>query len=222
LPEDEEQPPGVPARRWNEIVNRYAEALAAADRSNAAGEFHQWAGSSSGGNSSEIEVNEAGLALLAGDSGPATKLESELGRGPGQPEQLAQMGWWHYRIGDYPKALELLSVAYQRRPNAMDIRERLAWAHLEMQQNADALQLFGANTAYARTVVNSPEMVVAVAFWRANEPDVAMRNFSIALAAAPEWANPKWVSALYSPMVVQAISEMQQEAQRRQQQHRQQ
>lgn len=220
LPEDSQL--GVSMWRLNQLTDHYAEALAAADRQTAAGEFRQWSATLAGEKPSEIDIDAAGLALLAGDSGPASKLEPQLGNGPGQPEQLAQMGWWHYRSGDYPKALELLAVAYQRRPNAMDVRERLAWVYLELQRNADALQLFGAHTAYTRTVVNSPQMVVAVAFWRADEADVAMRNFSVALAAAPEWANPKWVSALYSPTVVQAISEMQQESQRRQQQHRQQ
>jgi tetratricopeptide (TPR) repeat protein len=162
-----------------------------------------------GEKTSEMEVDETGLALLAGDSGPASRLEPELSRGPGHPEELAQMSWWHYWNGDYPKALELLSIAHQRHPNVLDIQERLAWTQVELQRYADALQIL------QDTALPEREMAAAVASWKAQDPERALRHFNFAARSRPEWGNSKWVAALYSPTVVQAIDEMRQEADRR-------
>jgi hypothetical protein len=37
------------------------------------------------------------------------------------------------------------------------------------------------------------------------------------MGSHPEWENPKWVSALYSPLVAQSVQEMQAERERRRQ-----
>jgi len=45
--------------------------------------------------------------------------------------------------------------------------------------------------------------------------DEALQNFESALAAQPEWANLRWVKALYSPLVAETIYQMSAEHERR-------
>jgi hypothetical protein len=58
-------------------------------------------------------------------------------------------------------------------------------------------------------------MARAVALWRALQDDEALRDFESASATQPEWTNPRWVKALYSPLVVQSIEQMSAEGERR-------
>jgi len=49
----------------------------------------------------------------------------------------------------------------------------------------------------------------------AREPDPALQEYAIAVSAHPEWENPAWVKALYSPLVAQSVEEMHAEQNRR-------
>ncbi len=60
-------------------------------------------------------------------------------------------------------------------------------------------------------------MVLAVARWQAHEQDQDLLAYNSALGGQPEWGNPSWVKALYSPLVAQSIEEMQAERERRKQ-----
>jgi predicted Zn-dependent protease len=200
-----------------EIVNYYALALAAADRRSAASEFGRWAEGVKGQKPREIDVAGAGLALLAGNTEAAHHLEIELRQGGDvlAPIWIGELGWWHYLNGDYQQAVELLSEARQRRPGDTSLGTELAWALIEIHHYGDTLQTLE-TYSYERQA-QEKAIVQAVAHWQAQERDEAMRNFDFAMGNLPEWENPKWVSALYSPLVAQSVQEMQAERERRRQ-----
>jgi len=198
-----------------DAVYFYAQALAAADRKNAVIEFRQWEGQYKGARPREMELGAAGLALLAGDPEPARKLESALwgDRSPQAPAYIGKLGWWYYLAEDYPKAVDLLSQAAQLRPGDTSLRRWLAWALIEVRRYSDALQTIGVD--YERQSEFRLAMVAAAARWRAQEKDLALRDFDVAIAVQPEWENPNWVKALYSPAVTQNVEEMRAERERR-------
>jgi Zn-dependent protease with chaperone function len=201
-----------------EIIPAYAQALAAADRNNAAAEFRQWADTIQGEKPREIDVAAAGLALLAGNPEAARKLEIELNqKGDAQaPEWIGKLGWWHYLDGNYQEAAGLLAGAVQQRPGNAKLTAQLAWAQIEIRRYADALQtLEGAS--HETGIEPEKAMVRAVALWQAQQHDQALLDFNRASGGQPEWENSRWVKALYSPLVAQSIQEMQSERERRKQ-----
>jgi beta-barrel assembly-enhancing protease len=204
-----------------EVIPSYAQALAATDRQRAISEFRRWAESVKGEKPPEADVAEAGLALLAGDSGPAQKLEIELkqNRAVHAPLSLGELGWWHYLAGNYQNAVGLLSQAVQQRPGDMRLWLRLAWAQIEVQRYRDTLQ---ALNEFALNQQMQPERAIlrAVARWQAQEHDEALSDFNVAVTDQPEWGNPAWVKALYSPLALESILEMQSESERRKQKAR--
>jgi tetratricopeptide (TPR) repeat protein len=169
----------------------------------------------------EVSVLEAGLKLLADDAEPARRLENELRQSSdGQaPYWIGQLGWWEYLSGDYPKAVELLSEATQQRPGDTELGLQLAWATIEVRRYRDALQTLEI-TVYQQQTEPERAMARAVAHWQAQESDAAMLDFGVALGGEPEWGNPNWVRALYSPLVAQSVLEMQAERMRRDQRAR--
>jgi predicted Zn-dependent protease len=203
-----------------EIIAAYARALAAADDKNAVAEFRQWAEGIKGEKPVEVDVAAAGLALLAGDPEPAHKLEVELRQSNSNdvraPMWIGELGWWHYRDGNYQRAVELLSDAWQQRPRDTELGLQLAWAQIEIRRYGDALQMVQ-NTGYAAGIEPEKAMARAVAHWQAQEQDQALADFNVALVGKPEWGNSNWVKALYSPLVAQGIKEMQAELERRKQ-----
>jgi predicted Zn-dependent protease len=206
-----------------EIIAAYAQALAAADRRSAATEFRQWAENINinGEKPREVDAAAAGLALLAGDSEPARKLEIELRQsGDGRvPAWIGGLGWWNYLGGNYQKAVDLLSEAAQQRPSDTELSLQLAWALMEIRRYGDALQILQ-NSGYAPGIEPEKAMARAVTRWQAQEHDQALVDFNAALAGQPEWENSSWVKALYSPLVAQSIQEMQAERERRKQKAR--
>jgi predicted Zn-dependent protease len=204
-----------------EIIGVYAQALAAADRKSALGEFRQWTLSIKSEKPREVDVAAAGLALLAGDSEPDRRLSAELKQsGDVQASKwTGELGWWHYMGGDYQKAVELLSEATQQRPGDAKLTLQLAWALIEIRRYGDALQKLE-SIVYEQRIESEESMVRAAARWQAQEQDQALRDFSVALGGQPEWGNSIWVKALYSPLVGQSIQEMQSERERRKQKAR--
>jgi beta-barrel assembly-enhancing protease len=201
-----------------EAVALYAQALAAADRRSAAAEFRRWANDVKGEKSREVEVDAAGLSLLAGDAEGGEKLEIEfkVSGDPQAPVWIGELGWWHYLNGDYQKSVELLSEARQQRPADLKLGRGLAWALIEVRRYGEALQTLE-SVAYGQPSRPERAIIQSVAHWQAQEHDEAMRDFDIALGGQPEWGNPSWVRALYSPLVAQSIQEMQAERERRRQ-----
>ena len=202
----------------SEIVASYAQALAASGRQSASAEFRRWAESMRGEKPREVEVTQAGLALLAGDADDAHKLEVEfkLSGDVHAPVWIGELAWWHYLQGDYQQAVDLLSQAVQQRPGDLQMFLRLAWAQIEVRRYADALQELD-DFVYNQQMQPARAMARAVARWQAQEPEDALRYFEIALQGQPEWNNPNWVRALYSPLVTHSIQQMQAERDRRRQ-----
>jgi predicted Zn-dependent protease len=203
-----------------EIVAAYAQALAAADHGNdhriALLEFRHWAESIQGDKPRQVDVSAAGLALLAGDPEPAHKLEIEFQQSNDAqaPARLGELGWWHYLAGDYQKSAELLSAATQQRPSDTTLGLQEGWALIEIRRYSDALQKLQM-TVYQQQTEPERAMARAVTGWQAQARDRALLDFNIALTGQPEWGNPNWVKALYSPLVAQSIQEMQAERERR-------
>ena len=202
----------------SEIVASYAQALAASGRQSASAEFRRWAESIRGEKPREVEVTQAGLALLAGDADDAHKLEVEfkLSGDVHAPVWIGELAWWHYLQGDYQQAVDLLSQAVQQRPGDLQMFLRLAWAQIEVRRYADALQELD-DFVYNQQMQPARAMARAVARWQAQEPEDALRYFEIALQGQPEWNNPNWVRARYSPLVTHSIQQMQAEHDRRRQ-----
>jgi predicted Zn-dependent protease len=201
-----------------EIINSYAQALAAADRTNAAAEFQRWAEEVKGQKPHQIDVAAAGLSLMAGNPESAHRLEIALQQSGDlqAPVWMGELGWWHYLNADYQKSVDLLSAAAQQRPGDPILRLRLSWAQIEIRRYGDALQTLD-SAVYEQRIQPGMAMVRAVAKWQAQEKDEALRDFDIALGGQPEWENSSWVKALYSPLVAQSIQEMQAERERRRQ-----
>lgn len=199
------------------LVDRFAHSLAAADQHGAKSSFEQWAAGVNGYKPQSVEVNAAGLTLLAAEPQPAHRLEVEL-RSSGDPQapaMLGELGWWHYLAGEYPAANNLLEETAQQRPGGQQIWLRLAWAQIEMRRFSDAIHSLDSAT-YEQRVAPERAIVRAVAEWQALDHDSALQDFEVALRGKPEWQNAAWVKALYSPLVAQSVREMKEERERRQ------
>jgi predicted Zn-dependent protease len=204
-----------------ENVASYAMALAAADRRAAAGEFRGWIESVHGEKPRNAELEQAGLSLLAGDAAPAHKLEAELqlSADPWAPDYVGELGWWYYMAGDYARASQLLATAVQQRPGDVQMWVRRGWTEIEIRRYSDAIQtvnngVWESGRPTEQKIQNERAMAQGVAFWQAQEREQALPDFDRALAGQPEWGNPQWVKALYSPLVAQSVEEMRAERER--------
>ena len=197
------------------LAQAFAAALAAAERKTAAGEFRKWLDSVAGQRPSDSDVLLSGLTLLAGDPAPAHGLELRIKQGSDEerPVRLGELGWWHYQAGDYEPAAELLGQAVQERPGDAKLWAERTWSLIEIRRLSDAIQT--SNTFYDEATKSERLMAQAVAYWQAKEPTPAMSSFESATAAQPEWENPRWVKALYSPLVAQSVQEMHAEQKKR-------
>jgi predicted Zn-dependent protease len=197
-------------------VRGFAIALALADRRTAESRFQQWMNTINGVQPQGLEVAKAGLSLLAGNSAPA-KRQAELARGSAQnntsawaPQTLADLAWWYYLSGDYPAARDLIHDAIELRPGEEHFAIVAAWVEIQLRQLADANQRLSYIGDY-------PEkgMARAVLFWQERYADRAIAQFGAAMRTEPEWQNLEWVRALYSPVVVESVKEMQKESEQR-------
>jgi predicted Zn-dependent protease len=204
----------------------YADALSAAKRGrSAAEEFHDFMlmdrGIWDATVENQIKIEHAGLALMTGDSALAQDLV-DLPRGVRgswiSPELLGRLGWWYYRAGKYSEAETFLRRLERQRPGNEQLENNLAWVELEQGELAAAIQEFTRIEwlrAMGSAQWNTPQMGLAVALWRSHRNDDAMKEFEAAASVEPRWTNAALVRAFYSPLVAQAISEMQSEVARR-------
>lgn len=207
------------ARGWTiDVANSYALSLAAANRATAAAEFRGWLASAHG-DTRELQLPLDGLLLLAGDSEPSRQRLAETRRRANRydmstPQELSDLGWWFYLAGDYPEAHDLINAAVQQRPDNLPMLLRLAWTQIELQRFADAFRTIG-GALEPGSVRSELMMARAVARWQAQQQDTALRDFEVATSNQPQWESPRWVQALYSPLVAQSIREMKAERDRR-------
>ena len=200
-----------------DVANALALSLAADNPKSAANEFRRSTNSFKGEKRQDLQTALAGLDLLNGNPAAAQKLRSELTANSldqSAPTWLGEIGWWYYMAGNYQSAADLLGQAIQQRPRDLRLGARLSWADIELRRFSDALQVL--NLVYEQGSTQ-PErtMARAVALWRALQDDEALRDFESAIAEQPEWTNPRWVKALYSPLVSETIDQMKAERERR-------
>jgi tetratricopeptide (TPR) repeat protein len=198
-------------------VESYAMALEAADRESAPGKFRNWVSSVEGEKPRNAEAEQVGLSLLAGDAAAAHKYEAELQLSSDgwAPDYIGELAWFYYLSGDSTRASQLLETAAQQRPGNLRLWVRRAWVAIENRRYSDALRTTGNDDER-----NDREkaMAQAVAFWLAKESEEALRGYDRAVALQPEWGDPRWVKALYSPLVAQSVEEMKAERERQKKQ----
>jgi tetratricopeptide (TPR) repeat protein len=134
-------------------------------------------------------------------------------------------GWWFYESGDYVMAAKWLQSAVEEDPADIVLQTRLGWALVQQHNLEGAIQRFSNNGYDPSTATRSPNtrrrvfierlMGLAVAEWQAKQPDRALGEFTGVLDRRPEWLNPKWVGALYSPEVAKTIEELKAEQTKR-------
>lgn len=156
----------------------------------------------------------AGLSLMAGDPRGASALVLQIQEARNDdwaPDALGRLGWWYYRAGDYAQAAALLSRAAEQRPDQNQYQSELGWVLFEQRRLESAL------TRFVNAGPKSADrgMGLAVAHWQAREPDKALALFVSAVEEHPEWLNPRWVSAVYTPLVAQSVEGLKVERQKR-------
>jgi tetratricopeptide (TPR) repeat protein len=124
------------------------------------------------------------------------------------------LGWWYYLAGDYARASQLLAEAVQQRPADAKLWIRRAWAEIEIRRYSDSIQTANNGVSTEQKYQNERAMAQGVAFWQATEIEEALRDYERAIAGQPEWENPKWVKAVYSPLVAKSVEEMKAERER--------
>jgi predicted Zn-dependent protease len=197
-------------------VRRYADALSAAGPvSEEFGELRVKGHFDDLAFAMQVRVEQAGLKLMSAEDREARSLVLQ---NPGlAPELLGRLGWWYYRAGNYSTASELLLRAVALRPGNLNLHAALAFDQLEQHQLADAIRHF--SIAIADNEWNSPKMGRAVARWQARQTDEALEDYDAIAQGQPEWRNPRWVKALYSPAVVQGVAAMEAERNKRRRPH---
>src|SRR5207244_10102978 len=104
----------------------------------------------------------------------------------------------------------------RQRPADATLQAELAWAEIEQRQWDSAIQRF-TNSSVSTT----PDLAAtaragrAVAHWQAGRADKALEDFNAAVKEMPEWSNPAWVKALYSPLVADTLRSIAAERARR-------
>ncbi len=208
-----------------ELMNLYADSLSArGDPAKAATEFRTWANTQFASNPpADAQVDMAGLDLLTGKD----LLTSQVARPDAPALIVGRAGWWYYRAGRYDDAATLLARAVEQRPGVETHMIMLGWALIEKHNYESALARFervlGGRRARAglpgrsdaRASFDDAPMGIAVAHWQANQKGEALKWFSGVTVDQSQWLNPRWVKALYSPLVLQSIAEMQAEQQKR-------
>ena len=142
------------------------------------------------------------------------------------PALRGRYGWWFYEVGQYDSAAKWLQSAVEERPGDPLVQSRLGWVLIERHNLEAAMQRFESAAArypapefgspnQRRRLFNERRMGMAVAEWQAQQFDRAVNEFAGASMTQPEWLNPKWVGALYSPGVAKTIEELKAEQKKR-------
>lgn len=207
------------------LTFQYAHALAGdPNHARAAREFEDWARSPRAGKDPLLPAAVAGLKLLAGDDRAAQALiaanrVADTRRAP----EIGYLGWWYYLAGRYEIASGLLARASNMLPGNTQYISTLGWTSIERQQYSDALRYFATRPTNTYVLSGTEETAydpstseagMAVALWLGQQQSEAIYRFSPIYDAHPEWRNPRWVRATYSPGVWRAVSQISAEIER--------
>jgi predicted Zn-dependent protease len=162
---------------------------------------------------SQIQVEWAGLKLLAGDGAPAEELirNGEAGAAGVAPEHLTRLAWWYYRAQQYAAANSLLLNLSNQRPGDTSIQHNLAWVELETNETEKAKVRFRIPQPVPitnRAQWNTPQMGLAIGLWKTHQADDALKAYEAATQAEPRWLDARLVRKFYSPLVAQAVAEL--------------
>lgn len=208
------------------LTYQYAHALAGVpNHTRAAKEFQEWIESPQAGEDPLLTTASAGLQLLAGDQRPAKQLveaNRTLAPDTNRAARIGYLGWWYYLAGQYDVAANLLAEATNMLPGNKQYVETLGWTSIEQHRYGDALRYFRATDssillAGMQQTAQDPAMSdagIAVAEWLGDERSEAVAQFQRVYDEYPEWRNPVWVRAMYSPTVWRTVSQISAELER--------
>jgi len=213
------------------LIENYGDALAARHLpAEALQVFTAWVGAQNGVMGYwEVQLELARLTLAARGEAAADKVlfpAISLKAAGLPPELRGRYGWWLYNSGQYDSAAKWLQSAVQERPGDPLLQSRLGWVLIEQHNLEAAMQRFESAAArypapesgsqnQRRRLFNERRMGMVVAEWQAQQFDRAVNEFAGASMTQPEWLNPKWVGALYSPGVSKTIEELKAEQKKR-------
>jgi len=169
----------------------------------------------------ELDEELAGLRLFAGDEKQAKHYADYIRGGKWTDIPLVgldRIGWWYYRVGRAPEAVELISRMVGATPGTDEVILELGWAQLEAGAYQPALASFrrariGFNEWRPRG--DDPVMGLALAAWLMRQPEESLRQFQMAVQQHPEWQNAAWAGALYPKLIVRLSDEVKRERARR-------
>ncbi len=163
----------------------------------------------------------AGLKLFSGDDKDASRYADYIraGHWAAMPViGLDRIGWWYYRTGRAPEAVELLSRLVGVTPNTDEVILELGWAQLE----AGAFQPALASFRRSRSVFNAwrqraddPLMGLGLGEWLLPDREQALRDFGAEIRQHPEWLNTAWAGALFPQNTVRLAGDVNRERLRR-------
>ena len=177
----------------------------------------------------EVQLELARLTLAARGEAAADKVlfpAISLNAASLPPALRGRYGWWFYEVGQFDSAAKWLQSAVAERPGDPLLQSHFGWVLIEQHNLEAAMQRFqSAGSRYPpseyrspngrRRLFNERQMGMSVAEWQAQQFDRAVNEFAAASMTQPEWLNPKWVGALYSPGVAKTIEEMKTEQKKR-------
>jgi len=198
------------------VLTAYADSLGSiAQHANAAREFAaalQPARSATDDFKAQVQIEEAGLMVVAGNESQAHSLGE--GNGSFAPERAARLGWWYYRAGKFDAAGKLLQRLIAQRPGDAALQTTLGWVEIEGNPSDETLQRFQQSLGDEQAA-SAAHAGMAIAGWRLNKTDDALGIFDRVSREAPEWTNPEWVRTLYGPVAARSAQEMYAEQQKR-------
>jgi hypothetical protein len=144
----------------------------------------------------------------------AQSVEQAAEQGTVAPELLARLGWWAFRAGRIKEARAILQKASALRPGDDEVRIDLAWVNLEEGNNAQTI---------FETISSSPDSILrnsidagtAINAWQQKKADQALTQWEAVRLRNPQWRIASWRSTIYPPHIVQAVTEMETEIDRR-------
>jgi hypothetical protein len=151
---------------------------------------------------SEVRVEAAGLALLAGNEVPAREVATLAENGEVVPELLSRLGLWYLRAARPADAAAVLQAAQKVRPGDSGVQNALAWTQFE--EGKPPVETSGFDQP-ARE---------ALELWQQGRRKDALSHWTKVAETTPQWTNAAWRRALYPPRVNAIAEQLDAEVQR--------